>query len=224
MKKMLSAICIAISLASLAIPARAATLVLFNMNDLSGGTMTSVTKDRVLGTPTLTITGGSIHLPSYGGTSYVDSDGDSHGAGLAASWDSGVNDPPANTFMLTFSTRHLMNMMLRYDYRSTSTGAPSAEFEYRVDGIGAFTSAGTDVFTQDSNFHEISYDLSTIPAIQDQSMVELRWTFNPGTGGGTTRIDNLEISGAVIPEPATLAMLGVAVGVLLAFRRRIKTA
>lgn len=220
MKKALVTLGIVIGLAGLALPARAATLVLFNMNDLTGGTATSVTKDRVSGTPTLTITGGSIHIPSYVGTAHVDDDGDAHIAGIAASWDSGVNDAPANTFLLTFSTRHLANMMLRYDYRSTSTGAPSADFAYRVDGIGAFTSVGTDLFNGDSAFHELTRDLSTLSAIQNKAMVELRWTFNPGTGGGTTRIDNLEISGDVIPEPATLALLGISVGLLMALRRR----
>ena len=171
------------------------------------------------GFSTLSLTGGSLVNGGQAGTAYTDTSGGNHVAGQAAAWSSGVNDAPANTIVLSLSTLDLINMALRYDYRATGTGPSSALLEYRVNG-GLYAVLGTDTFTQDSVFHTLTRDLSSVAAIQDQVSVDLRWTLAAGTGTGTFRFDNLELSGTVIPEPSTLTLGALASIVIFAARRQ----
>lgn len=191
----------------------AATLVMYDFNNLPTST------NSATGFSTLSLTGGNLVNGGQAGTAYTDTSGGNHVAGRAAAWNSGVNDPPANTIVLSLSTLDLINMALRYDYRATGTGPASALLEYRVNG-GVYVSLGIDNFTRDSLFHTMTRDLSAVAAIQDQISVDLRWTMAAGTGTGTFSFDNLELSGTVIPEPNTISMGALAAIIFFSVRRR----
>jgi len=74
--------------------------------------------------------------------------------------------------------------------------------------------------------HTYSFDLSSVTAIDNSPNVYLRLiadsTVSAGGGtvgtGGTDRVDNVTVS--VVPEPATLALLGLGLGGLAIARRR----
>ncbi len=156
------------------------------------------------------------------GTSYTDPEvngGSSVAAGRAISWTSGANDGE-NDWTVSLDLSGWMDVEFRFDHRTTSTGPTAADLAYNI-GEG-WVSLGSFAFANDSTFASSGWQ--ALPsAVNGQSSVMVRMNnFTDGTGSGTAAIDNLHISGTVIPEPGTLALFGVASGVLLALRRRIR--
>ncbi|MBI1369475.1 MAG: hypothetical protein GC162_12575 [Planctomycetes bacterium] len=204
-RKMMSLV-IAAAVFSGASSARAAQMLIFDMNDITT-TTTSVTAENVVGTPTLTLAGGSLVSGGATGTSYLDTAAVNHSAGKAAGWSSGVNDAPTNEFTLVYSSIGWSDYTIRFDYRSTSTGSPTLTLEYKV-GAGSFTNLDTITLTQDSTFHAYSKDLSAISAIENVfPNITIHGVWTAGTSGGTSQIDNLELFGTAvtpIPTPAAL--------------------
>lgn len=200
--------------------AHANLLAFWNMNDVNennNGT-TVVTSYSTSTVPTFAMYGGSLDLDGLPGTAFVDAEGTPHVADVAAAWGSGINDGPPNGFLVTLDTIRDEDLELRFDYRSTSTGSPDFLFEYRVGGVGGFTSLGVQSLIQDSAYHEWYADLSSLDVIEDVAMLEFRFTLSPGSGTGTLRVDNFQIT--AVPAPGAL-LLG-AMGLALVGRRRFK--
>jgi len=185
--------------------------------DTAGYTET-VSIENAIGTPTLTgmASGTGYVADGSGGVSFTDAVGDSHAAGQALSWASGVNDGDQQ-WVLGIDLTGYQDMTIRWDYRATSTGPSGASLEYQV-GAGVWTLVETASFIRDSNYHEYAKDISSISAIENQASVQLRLSiFTGGSSTGTYRQDNLQI--AAIPEPATLALLGFGGLTALVIRR-----
>ena len=185
--------------------------------DAAGYTET-VSMENAIGTPTLTgpASGTGYVAGGSGGVSFSDAVGDSHAAGQAFSWASGVNDGD-QTWVLGVDLTGYQDMTISWDYRATSTGPSGASLEYKV-GAGIWTLIETASFTRDSIYHEYAKDISSISAIENQASVQFRLlNFTGGSGTGTYRQDNLQI--AAIPEPATLALLGFGGLAALVIRR-----
>ena len=179
----------------------------------------SVTVDNAVGIPTLTgmSAGSGYDSDGQGGTDFTDAEGLLHPAGQALAWASGVNDGNQE-WVLSIDLTGYQDLSIRWDYRSTSSGPNSAVLDYKV-GSGNWTTLENLSITQGTAYHSYSKNLSSISAIENQSSVQFRLSgFSGGSGSGTYRVDNLEVTG--IPEPAAIGLIGM-VGVGLLFVRRI---
>lgn len=140
-----------------------------------------------------------------------------------------------------FSTSSLLfeNIMLSVDATSSNTGPRDFKVQYSNDGT-TFTDSGLtysvlanaapNSWTSGTYLpqHTYTFDLSSIAALDNQAVAAFRLvqdstvSANGGVvaAGGTSRIDNVTVSGDVIPEPATIALIGLASLGLIAMRRR----
>ncbi len=219
-----SIIAAAVVTIALSSTSQAALVLYYNMNDLTlEGQDPAFTKENVVGVPTLDqlVNGGTSLATPSSGVAFVDAESTAHAAGNALTWDSGVNDPSGNNngVLLSFSAQGWNDMTLRFDYRTTSTGPASLTLEYQVAG-GGYNLVSSPALTNDSTFRSLSFDLSSISAIENVAGVDLRVRWTDGSGTGTARLDNLQLTGteAVIPEPGSAMLL--ALGGLALLRRR----
>ncbi len=96
----------------------------------------------------------------------------------------------------------------------TDSGSSTVAVAYSADGVN-YTSAGSRTLTAIDTLFTLN--LSSLPS--DAAFV--RFTVDPT--GANTRIDNLAISGNIVPpvpEPATAVLLGASLAAFAAFRRR----
>ncbi len=129
-----------------------------------------------------------------------------------------------NSFSFDFGVSNI-------DNNETLNHNASAQLYYSIDG-GAFTAIGAqqdratpngpdDFFT---GMLPSNIDLSSIPDLLAGQTVEFRLGLsnNRGypSGSGGVYVDNLLLDGSVIPEPASIGLLGLAGVGLLARRRR----
>jgi hypothetical protein len=105
----------------------------------------------------------------------------------------------------------MSNIGLSFASQRTATGFNSNQLAYSLDGIN-FTDFGSAV-NPATAFALISFDLSSITALNNQASVFLRYTFSgASSSGGNNRIDNLQVTGisTAVPAPANLMMVGIA--------------
>lgn len=191
-------------------------IALWDFGPDDNGYTEQVTINNTIGTPTLSgmAAGSGYDTNGQDGIPFVNADGAIHNAGQALTWGSGVNDGDQE-WIMTLDLTGYQNVALRWDYRSTSTGPTNAVFDYRINS-GNWTQIEEITLIGDSAFHAYDKDLTSITAINDQPSVEFRLSgFAGGSGSGTHRIDNLQVT--AIPEPAvigfvTLAALGGLIG------------
>jgi len=205
---------VAVILISLAFWASADTMVAYwDFGSNIEGYTETVTLENAVGTPTLTgmSVGTSYDSDGQIGVSFLDAVGGSHSDGQALAWGSGVDDGNQE-WILGIDLTAYQDLTLRWDYRSSlgaGTGPTRADLAYKV-GEGAWTAIESSIaLTADSEYHEYSKDLSSISAIDGQSMVQLRLSnFSGATStSGTYRTDNLQLS--VVPEPAVMGLFGL---------------
>jgi hypothetical protein len=107
--------------------------------------------------------------------------------------------------------------------RGTSTGYTSRVFAYSTDGV-TYTDFATDSGALTSTFVTESYDLSAIDALEGLSSVFFKITVDGATSAnGNNRIDNLTVTGTLVPEPGTaiLALLSLAAAGAVTMRSRL---
>ena len=195
--------------------------ILYNFNDLAGG-VTSASKNELSSPPQLTLSGPDVVPAGQTGRAFTDISGTLHSAGLASAWGSGLDGIGGNSFRLNFDSTGYENFVVSYDYRSTSSGSPSATLSYRIGDEGTFIPFTTQNFTRDSAYHSTSVDLSSLSDIENVPNVALLWELGPGSGSGTFRMDNLQLAGnVVVPEPEEYGlMVGAFLVGLAVYRRR----
>jgi hypothetical protein len=234
-----------------AAPVEAASLFWsFESNpDGSGAASSLVTyNEGFLGAPTFTLfngTGGSTSSVGGGGASSytypgngVTYEGSGSGAagGHSLLWGTtnSLNYFAGAGFTLSLNTVGLTDLGLRFDVRaatgSTSSGRPPDSFsaiDYSLDGGTSWFSTGvlspTWANGNATPFSAQTLNLSGVDAIEGQSNLRLRFTFETSAVPSAAvtqnvRIDNLVIS--AVPEPSSAALLCLGSVGLLAWRRR----
>lgn len=246
-KPFLFALCVA--LASYEAASAASIFWSFQANpDGTGASSGGVTvNDGFAGTPVITRdggTGGSSNslgggggIYQFQGTTYSAGSGNAT-PGYSMLWgtNNDLNTITNASFTVAMNTTGLADLYLRFDVRS-ATGDPAkargpstfSSIEYSIGG-GAFIQATGLLIPTWANgastpFSAQFIDLSSLNAIENQADVRLRFNFSsatPTTSAVTQniRFDNLLITTDVIPEPSSLALLGLGTAFLAGRRRR----
>ena len=181
-----------------ALTARASVLSLYTFNDLPPDGMTTSADVNHLATAPQIFQGGLDAVPGGGpGNPFTDADGVARAAGHSLCFANGVTDL-GDQVLFTFNPSAARNLVLSYDCTSTpSLGSPGAMLMYRLSGSGSvFSVLGADSYTQDDNFHRVSWNLSAlIPKIGASSQVQILITPESGSAGGSVAYDNLQLAG-----------------------------
>jgi hypothetical protein len=139
-------------------------------------------------------------------------------------------------WQIQLNTTGYSGLSLSYDQTGSGTGPRDFSLSYSLDG-SSFTTIGStyavplstwNVGTSMTGFTQ-TYDLGSISAINDQSLVIFRITDMDTTSisgstvgtGGTDRIDNVMLFTTPVPEPSVAALCGLGVAALV-FRLRKK--
>ena len=184
----------------------------------SAGYTEQVTVHHTDGNPVLSgmSSGTGYDADGQGGVSFTDVEGIDHASGQALAWGSGVNDSDQE-WILSLDLTGFHDIVIRWDYRSTGTGPDGALLDYKT-GSNDWNLIDNVIFSNDSTYHEYSKDLSSITELNNQADVQLRLSaFSGGSGGGTYRLDNLQLT--AIPEPAALGFITLAGIIVLILRR-----
>lgn len=132
---------------------------------------------------------------------------------------------------------NMQNIMVDFDQTRSATGPHSFDIQYSTDGstftsFGTYTLAGTAWSTTSAATvpgNDFLFDFSTVTALNNDSSIFFRLKSNGtnSSGGtiataGTSRIDNVYITGTSIPEPATVGLMSVAAAAAMTRRRSKK--
>jgi hypothetical protein len=177
------------------------------------------TAENVIGTPTLAISGGQKDIDGKNGVAYVDIAGVSHIAGQAGAWDDVKVTGLDAEWVVTIDTAGWEDIGVRFDYKAWDPTTTSFDLDYRLSETAEWIEIfNNQVITADGAFHNVS---SSLPGdIGNQSFVQFRFYDLDEAGNDKFAFDNLEFTGTQIPEPATIALLGLGITAIL--RKRTK--
>jgi hypothetical protein len=122
-----------------------------------------------------------------------------------------------------FDATFFASMSLSFAINTSGNGFDHVQLAYSIDGGITFTNVGVPVFISTAGVQIIT--LGVPSAVDTQANVVLRLVFTGGTSMGQnlqTVIDNIQLNGSIVPEPATVAggLLGV-LGLCWHQRRRL---
>lgn len=161
------------------------------------------------------------------------------GPGSAHSYSSNnwaaTGDTTANYYQFSTSATGYENLVVSFDATGSNTGPKNFKIAYSTDG-STFSDFGTYSLVNaswsslnppaDPSTSHFEFDFDPVPALDGQSTVYFRLIQTDSTAingtfgtGGTSRVDNVTVSGSLIPEPASMGLLAGA-AVLAAARRR----
>ena len=118
------------------------------------------------------------------------------------------------------------NMTLSFAVGSISGGFTTVTVQYSTNGGGTFTTFGTDTIVGTPSSPQLISLLVPVAA-NNKNLLAFRIFFTGGTGTSDsteyTEFDNLQLTGTIVPEPATVAggLLGV-LGLCFHQRRRLR--
>jgi hypothetical protein len=182
--------------------------------------------EYVSGAPTLAAGNADYDADGGNGVAFTDAAGNSHIAGQALHWNdvskSGDNDA---YIIITIDTTGWQDMSIRWDYMSDNSGGKRGPVRFDLDyavGSGDWINIlNNEAITRDEAWHEFSYDLSSLTAINNQSSVQFRINDLQEADGqedGDYWQDNVQLTG--VPEPLSVVFL--ALGGVALLRKRPK--
>jgi hypothetical protein len=177
------------------------------------------TAEDVTGTPTLLIDGGQKDNDGKNGVAYVDIAGVSHIAGQAGAWEDVKVTGLDAEWIVTINTTGWQDIDVRFDYKAWDPTTTSFDLDYRLSEAAEWTEIlNNQSITADSAFHSFSTGLPT--AINNQSLVQLRFYDLDESGNDKFAFDNLEFAGNPVPEPMTILLLGFGAAAVARKRRK----
>lgn len=214
-----------------------ATITQWDFNSPTPDSNTSTgTTSPAIGSGTASLIGGTTATFASGDASGGSSDpatGDDSAWNITT-WAAQSTGDKSRGVQFAVSTVGYDNITITFDQRHSNTVAREFVVQYTTDG-STFTDIATFTATAgDTWFNNRSVDLTAISAVNNNANFAFRivasFTGEPGSAydastpsstygtSGTARFDMVTVSGAVIPEPATLGLLGLAS--LIGLRRR----
>ena len=209
----------------------------FNSNDLPGGGFGYLADPDVFplsadqGAGSISVGGGIFSdttvngngdtvyqwIQSFGGATGNALDGDTSGGTLTlqGGTDAGNN---GGYIQFAFDMTGLMDLVVSYDSRGTSTGFSTHTWSWGTDGV-TFTNFDTLSDRTSTTFTTLTLDPLT--ALNNVSTAFLRVTVDGATASnGNNRFDNIQLNASAIPEPTSgLVLIGLA-GLIVINRRR----
>ena len=196
-------------------------MAIWDFGPNAAGYTTNPTAENLVVTPTLVLSGGTLDPDGKDGVAYTDAAGVSHAMGQSAAWDE-INISGDNArWIVTIDTVGWTDLSVRFDYKAWSSKTNSFDIDYRLSDSDPWTNILNNTpIVGDQTFHSFAYSLASLDAIENQSLVELRFNDFDNHGSGKLAFDNFELTGTLVPEPATIALFGL--GITAIIRRRGK--
>ncbi len=143
-------------------------------------------------------------------------------------------------YQFQVSTISLNTITVSWSQTSSGTGPRDFNLQYSTDGTSFTTFAGYTVLANGASpnafwssgtpvpAYNFNANLSSVTALNNQANIFIRMTVSStvsASGGtlaltGTGRVDDVSIGGTVVPEPATMAVVGLGAAALLRRRRK----
>lgn len=149
-----------------------------------------------------------------------------NGGGLAANgngWQVGTGTADWSWFGFTLS----LDSGYRFDFESLAfderkSGTGPGDYAVYYDAGAGFTLVQTETLASDTTFHTMTANANTFSSTASSIAFRI-YGYNTTASTGTWRNDNVTLNGTVVvPEPGSMALLGLGVGALVLFRRRMK--
>jgi hypothetical protein len=220
MKRLISAV-LAISLIIITSANATQQMAIWDFGPIAAGYTTNPTAEYLVGTPTLVLSGGTMDPDGKDGVAYTDAAGVFHAVGQSAAWDDvKVSSSPDAKWIVTLNTTGWADISVRFDYKAWDSTTTSFDLSYQINNSGTWVSIlDNQTIIPDKAFHSFAYSLASIDAIENCSSVQLKVS-DLDKGNNQFAFDNYELTGTLIPEPATIGLFGLGITAIIRRRRK----
>ncbi|HMP73667.1 MAG TPA: PEP-CTERM sorting domain-containing protein [Kiritimatiellia bacterium] len=212
MKKLAITLCAALMLPAIA---SASLIVEYTFGPLADpGVATADAVGANLSASAVTLSAGSVTFGSAQATTWTGS-GPWYAQGNAGWAQNTQADAKYFVFTITANPGYTFSLTdISFLYRATAAGPES--IGYAINGAN-ITSFGRGSTLTESHVNTLNLTGLTSAEVRIQGWVP---TGGTSSGGGDFRIDDIRLTGTVVPEPGSLALLGLGALMVLHLRRR----